>query len=109
MTDPFAPDPEHQWLQPTPIHERFASFGWDVQRIDGHDIDAVLGALDSLPRQTHGKPCCIVADTIKGRGVAMMELALNWHVGNLVGRDYDAVIEEIKAGLKPVTATEVRR
>ena len=92
-----------------PIHDRFASFGWDVQRIDGHDIDAVLAALDNLPEGTHGKPQCIVADTIKGRGVAMMELALNWHVGNLVGRDYDAVIEEIKAGLKPVTATEVRR
>ena len=91
-----------------PIDERFRAFGWEVQRIDGHDVDAILAAFDRLPQGTTGKPQAIVADTIKGRGVAMMELALNWHVGNLVGRDYDAVIEEIKAGLKPVTATEVR-
>ncbi len=91
-----------------PIHERFASFGWDVQRIDGHDIDAVLAAFDALPAGTTGKPQMIVADTIKGRGVQMMELSLNWHVGNLVGRDYDAVIAEIEAGLKPVSVTEVR-
>ena len=44
----------------------------------------------------------IVADTIKGRGVAMMEMSLNWHVGNLVGRDYDAVVQELEAGLQPV-------
>ncbi|MDA0951485.1 MAG: transketolase [Proteobacteria bacterium] len=91
-----------------PIDERFASFGWEVRRIDGHDIDAVLAAFDALPQGTTGKPQVIVADTIKGRGVQMMELSLNWHVGNLVGRDYDAVIEEIKAGLQPVAATEVR-
>ncbi|MBN36392.1 MAG: transketolase [Rhodospirillaceae bacterium] len=91
-----------------PIDERFASFGWDVQRIDGHDTDAILQAFDEMPRGAQGKPQCIVADTIKGRGVAMMELALNWHVGNLVGRDYDAVIEELQAGLKPVSATEVQ-
>jgi len=91
-----------------PIHERFAAFGWEVQRIDGHDTDAILEAFDAMPRGTHGKPQCIVADTIKGRGVAMMELALNWHVGNLVGRDYDAVVEELEAGLKPVSTTEVR-
>ena len=68
----------------------------------------MLAAFDALPQGTTGKPQMIVADTIKGRGVQMMELSLNWHVGNLVGRDYDAVIEEIKAGLQPVAATEVR-
>ena len=41
----------------------------------------------------------IVADTVKGRGVRMMEGSLNWHVGNLVGRDYDAVVGELQRGL----------
>ena len=31
-----------------PIDERFRSFGWEVRRIDGHDLDAILGALDDL-------------------------------------------------------------
>ena len=43
----------------------------------------------------------IVADTIKGRGVERMEMSLNWHVGTLAGSDYDDVLAELKAGLKP--------
>ncbi len=91
-----------------PLTDRFASFGWNVQRIDGHDLDAIMAAFDALPSGNKGKPQMIIADTVKGRGVQMMEMSLNWHVGNLVGADYDAVIEEIQRGLQPVTVTEVR-
>jgi transketolase len=84
-----------------PLEERFRSFGWDVQRIDGHDFGAILGALDALKPAGRGKPQMIIADTVKGRGVKRMEHALNWHVGNLVGADYDEVVAELKAGLKP--------
>ena len=79
-----------------------------MQRIDGHDLDAIMAAFDALPSGNKGKPQMIIADTVKGRGVQMMEMSLNWHVGNLVGADYDAVIEEIQRGLQPVTVTEVR-
>lgn len=84
-----------------PIGERFAAFGWDVQRIDGHDFDAILGALARLQPAGVGKPQLIIADTIKGRGVKKMELSLQWHVANLVGEDYDDAVAEVKAGLKP--------
>lgn len=84
-----------------PIGERFAAFGWDVQRIDGHDFDAILGALGQLKPAGAGKPQLIIADTIKGRGVKKMELSLQWHVANLVGEDYDDAVAEVKAGLKP--------
>ena len=53
-----------------------------------------------------GAPQMIIADTVKGRGVRMMEGSLNWHVGNLVGRDYDAVVAELERGLAPATAGE---
>lgn len=84
-----------------PLEERFRSFGWDVQRIDGHDFTAILGALDRLKPAGEGRPQMIVADTIKGRGVARMEMSLDWHVANLVGQDYDDAEAEIQAGLKP--------
>ena len=84
-----------------PVHERFASFGWDVQRIDGHDLPAILEAFDNLPDGTTGKPQAIVLDTVKGRGVKRMEMSLDWHVGNLVGDDYDDVMAELEAGLQP--------
>lgn len=86
-----------------PLVERFEGFGWDTRRIDGHDFDQILSTLDALPPPGTGRPTMIIADTIKGRGVAMMEGALNWHVGNLVGEDYDTVMAELDAGLKPPT------
>lgn len=84
-----------------PVHERFAAFGWDVQRVDGHDLPSVMGAFDNLPKGTTGKPQAIVFDTVKGRGVKRMEMSLDWHVGNLVGEDYDDVMKELEAGLMP--------
>jgi transketolase len=89
-----------------PIHERFAAFGWDTQRIDGHDFDAILGALGKLAPAGTGRPQLIVADTIKGRGVKRMELSLQWHVANLAGEDYDDAAAEIRAGLQPRAALE---
>ena len=83
-----------------PLAERFSSFGWDVTRIDGHDLETILSVFDGLAPAGPGKPQMIIADTIKGRGVARMEGSLNWHVGNLVGQDYDDTFAEIMAGLK---------
>ncbi|MEP3687260.1 MAG: transketolase [Sulfitobacter dubius] len=84
-----------------PMEDRFAAFGWEVQRIDGHDLNAVREAFARLPSGRDGRPQVIIADTVKGRGVAHMEMSLDWHVGNLVGEDYDAVMAELEAGLKP--------
>lgn len=85
-----------------PIEERFRSFGWEAQRIDGHDFDAILAALGHLKPAGTGKPQVIIADTIKGRGVKRMELSLQWHVANLAGEDYADAEAEIRAGLQPV-------
>lgn len=88
-----------------PIDGRFAAFGWETQRIDGHDFDAILEALGKLPPAGTGKPQLIVADTIKGRGVKRMELSLQWHVANLAGEDYDDAVAEIRGGLQPLAKT----
>lgn len=93
--------PTENVMSVEPIGDRFASFGWAVQRIDGHDLGAVMAALEGLQPAGVGKPQLIIADTIKGRGVKRMELSLNWHVGNLVGEDYDDAWNEIMAGLQP--------
>jgi transketolase len=84
-----------------PLTDRFASFGWDTRRIDGHDLDAILDVLSDRGRDANGAPLVVIADTIKGRGVERMELSPHWHVGNLVGEDYDDVMAEIAAGLQP--------
>lgn len=61
--------------------EKFKAFGWDVKRIDGHNIPQIIEALDSIPNQPVGKPTMIIADTIKGKGVSYMEGKFQWHGG----------------------------
>lgn len=87
-----------------PLGDKFQAFRWRVQRIDGHDFHAILDALDRLDDDPEGPPQAIIADTVKGRGVRRMELNLDWHVGNLSGSDYDEVVEELRQGLRQVTA-----
>jgi len=85
-----------------PLEARFESFGWRVRTIDGHDLDAILDAFNDLDNTAVAPPQLLIADTVKGRGVRRMEGDSQWHVGNLVGADYDDVIAEIRAGLQPL-------
>ena len=66
--------PTEEIMAVEPLEDRFTSFGWGVQRIDGHDFDAILDALDELQPAGDGPPQMIIADTVKGRGVQMMEV-----------------------------------
>ena len=86
-----------------PLTDRFQGFGWETLRIDGHNFEQIIETLDALPPAGVGRPTVIIADTVKGRGVARMEGELNWHVGNLECDDYAAVMAELDAGLKPAT------
>lgn len=77
-----------------PLGARFEAFGWAVQRIDGHDLSAIVAAFEELDERP-GRPHVIIADTIKGKGVARMEGDLDWHVGHLGSEDYDEVVAEL--------------
>ena len=81
-----------------PIGERFSSFGWDVQRIDGHSVDQIAAAFDAAKNSSGRQPHVIIADTVKGKGVQRMELDVNWHVGNLNPEDYEEVYAELLGG-----------
>jgi transketolase len=61
-----------------PLEEKYRSFGWDVRRIDGHNMEQVVEALESAKSQ-QGKPIVLLADTIKGKGVSFMENVAGWH------------------------------
>lgn len=58
------------------IKEKFEAFGWDAGDVDGHDIEAVHQRLATEPSE---KPRCLVAHTVKGKGVDFMENKLEWH------------------------------
>lgn len=82
-----------------PLQDRFGAFGWDVQRINGHDVGAIVRAFDWLEEADPALPHVIIADTIKGKGVKRMELDVGWHVGNLNEEDYEAVYNELVEGV----------
>lgn len=62
----------------SPIDQKFAAFGWAVREVDGHDMEALVSALQAVPFET-GKPSALVAHTLKGKGVSFMENTLKWH------------------------------
>ncbi len=76
-----------------PIDEKFASFGWTVRSVDGHDFDQLTQALTASPRQGH--PTVIVAHTIKGKGVRFMEDVAKWHHGVPNDAEYEQALREI--------------
>jgi transketolase len=61
-----------------PLAEKWRAFGWGVREIDGHNYAEIEQVLRSLPIE-HSHPTCIIAHTIKGKGVSFMENKLLWH------------------------------
>ncbi|MBM7624161.1 transketolase [Sporohalobacter salinus] len=61
-----------------PVADKFEAFGWYIIEIDGHELTAVLEALDEAKEVTD-KPIMVVANTVKGKGVSFMEGKAAWH------------------------------
>ncbi len=69
----------HRRINPlVQVPEKWRAFGWNVIECDGHDFDSLIPACEEAKR-TKGRPTCIVAHTIKGKGVSYMEGDFNWH------------------------------
>jgi transketolase len=84
-----------------PVEDKWRAFNWHVLTIDGHDHDAILGALEEA-RRTRGRPTFIVAHTIKGKGVSLFEKDLvKWHGVAPSREEAAAGIAEVRAGLAP--------
>lgn len=71
--------------------EKFTSFGWNSVSVDGHNLDMLRSAFNMKT----DKPLCVVAETIKGKGVSFMENNLLWHYRDPQGEFYDRAAEEI--------------
>ncbi|MEC4183667.1 transketolase [Adlercreutzia sp. R21] len=71
----------HDVCDPGDLGEKFAAFGWDVVRVDGHDVDALVKLLGGLKAaaQPEGAPVAVIAKTVKGKGVSFMENQAGWH------------------------------
>ena len=70
--------PVDEICSPYPIDKKFAAFNFHVINIDAHDYDAIRAAFAEA-RATKGKPTCIIAHSLKGKGVSFMEGQAAWH------------------------------
>ena len=81
-----------------PLSDKYVSFGWNVIKIDGHDLEAADKAYAAAKAQKE-KPTAIIAKTVKGKGVSFMENIAQWH-GKAPSKELVAkAIEEIDAAL----------
>jgi transketolase len=78
-----------------PLAEKWRAFGWGVREINGHDLAEIEETLLATPF-AKGRPSCIVAHTVKGKGVSYMEDKLLWHYRAPRGQDFDIAIAELE-------------
>jgi transketolase len=77
-----------------PLADRWRSFGWAVVDVDGHDHAALARTFDSLPLET-GRPSCVIARTVKGRGVSFIEDRVEWHHRVPTDAELDLALKEL--------------
>jgi len=80
-----------------PLDAKFAAFGWSVRSVNGHHIGELTDAL-SRPVEP-GKPCLVIANTVKGKGVSFMEDVAKWHHRVPNDTEYEQALREIDAAL----------
>lgn len=84
-------------LELAPLAEKFLAFRWAVREIDGHDHAAIRTALTAAPWEPE-KPSCLIAHTVKGKGVSFMENQLAWHYKSPTVKQVQQALKEIAPG-----------
>ncbi len=78
-----------------PIDEKFRSFGFEIIKINGHDIEEIINALE-VAKNVKGKSTCIIAKTVKGKGISFMENQAGWHGKAPNEEQFNQAIEDLR-------------
>ncbi len=79
-----------------PLADKWRAFGWRVVEADGHDYKQLLDIL-TAPTTADDRPLCVIAHTVKGRGVSFMENEVHWHHGVLNKDHFETAMAELQA------------
>lgn len=90
--------PTREVCNTDPVADKFRSFGWDVMEVDGHDVEELERIFKQFPLSP-GKPCLVIAHTIKGKGISYMENVLKWHHGVPNEEEYEQAQKELEESL----------
>ena len=83
-------------MNPEPVADKFAAFGWNVIVVDGHDHKQIKDAIETA-KTVKGKPTMVVCKCTKGKGVSFMENNYAWHGTAPNQEQRDKAIEELDA------------
>ena len=78
-----------------PLAQKWRSFRWAAREVDGHDVRLIDETLQEVPFEV-GRPSCVIAHTVKGKGVSFMEDKLLWHYRNPSIEEYAAAVAELE-------------
>lgn len=76
------------------LDDKFRAFNWQVESVDGHDVGALYCALKQLKAQKNNRPKVLIAETIKGKGVPMLEESSLCHILSVPGDEIDRLLNE---------------
>lgn len=82
-----------------PLDAKFAAFGWNVIKADGHDFDSLRAAIAAAEAEK-GRPSVILAKTVKGKGVSFMENDPGWHGKAPNAEQYEQAMAELNAAVE---------
>lgn len=77
-----------------PFADKWKAFGWQTQSVDGHDFNSIKLSLSSM-----SGPKCLIANTIKGKGIKFMENTIIWHYKSLMENDLNSALNELDENL----------
>ncbi len=87
--------PVSETLGLEPFTDKWRSFGWHVVEAQGHDHDSLKECLSPEVVKPN-QPTCVIAHTVKGRGVSFMENSVLWHYRTARGEEFDAALKELE-------------
>jgi transketolase len=85
-----------QTLKLEPLDAKWISFGWETRIVNGHDFGELYDAVYT----SSNKPICVIAETVKGKGVSFMENTIEWHYKSASDSELVNAILEIESGFK---------
>lgn len=77
-----------------PFEDKWKAFGWQTQSVDGHDFSGIKLSLSNF-----SGPRCLIANTIKGKGIKFMENTVLWHYKSLMEKDLKSALKELDGNL----------
>ena len=77
-----------------PFADKWKAFGWHVMNMNGHIMQDILNKL-TVAKESVGRPVCIIAETVKGKGISETEHNNKWHFGKFTNEQYQQALDEL--------------